>query len=50
LTLRKGRGLAFACSPLLVEQPGKLLHLTRWFESARESHHDPVWETGKGGA
>jgi hypothetical protein len=27
LTLRKGRGLAFARSPLFVEQPGKLLHL-----------------------
>jgi hypothetical protein len=23
--------------------------MTRWFESARESHHDPVWKTGKGG-
>ncbi len=21
--------------------------LTRWFESARESHHDPVWKSGK---
>jgi malonate-semialdehyde dehydrogenase (acetylating)/methylmalonate-semialdehyde dehydrogenase len=21
--------------------------LTRWFESASESHHDPVWKTGK---
>jgi malonate-semialdehyde dehydrogenase (acetylating) / methylmalonate-semialdehyde dehydrogenase len=24
--------------------------MTRWFASARESHHDPVWKTGKGGA
>ena len=23
--------------------------MTRWFESAAESHHDPVWKTGKGG-
>jgi malonate-semialdehyde dehydrogenase (acetylating)/methylmalonate-semialdehyde dehydrogenase len=22
--------------------------MTRWFESAAESHHDPVWKTGKG--
>ncbi len=22
--------------------------MTRWFESPRESHHDPVWKTGKG--
>jgi malonate-semialdehyde dehydrogenase (acetylating)/methylmalonate-semialdehyde dehydrogenase len=22
---------------------------TRWFESASESHHDPVWKTGKQG-
>jgi malonate-semialdehyde dehydrogenase (acetylating)/methylmalonate-semialdehyde dehydrogenase len=22
--------------------------MTRWFESARESHHDPVWRTGRG--
>ena len=21
--------------------------MTRWFESARESHHDPVWRSGK---
>jgi malonate-semialdehyde dehydrogenase (acetylating)/methylmalonate-semialdehyde dehydrogenase len=24
--------------------------MTRWFESAQESHHDPIWKTGKGGA
>jgi malonate-semialdehyde dehydrogenase (acetylating) / methylmalonate-semialdehyde dehydrogenase len=24
--------------------------MTRWFASARVSHHDPVWKTGKGGA
>lgn len=23
--------------------------MTRWFESAAESHHDPVWKTGKSG-
>jgi malonate-semialdehyde dehydrogenase (acetylating) / methylmalonate-semialdehyde dehydrogenase len=23
--------------------------MTRWFESAGESHHDPVWKSGKGG-
>jgi malonate-semialdehyde dehydrogenase (acetylating)/methylmalonate-semialdehyde dehydrogenase len=22
--------------------------MTRWFESPQESHHDPVWKTGKG--
>jgi malonate-semialdehyde dehydrogenase (acetylating) / methylmalonate-semialdehyde dehydrogenase len=22
--------------------------ITRWFESPKESHHDPVWKTGKG--
>ncbi|MGP0065830.1 MAG: CoA-acylating methylmalonate-semialdehyde dehydrogenase [Isosphaeraceae bacterium] len=22
--------------------------MTRWFESPRDSHHDPVWKTGKG--
>ena len=22
--------------------------MTRWFESPLESHHDPVWKTGKG--
>jgi malonate-semialdehyde dehydrogenase (acetylating) / methylmalonate-semialdehyde dehydrogenase len=21
--------------------------MTRWFESPKESHHDPVWKTGK---
>jgi malonate-semialdehyde dehydrogenase (acetylating) / methylmalonate-semialdehyde dehydrogenase len=21
--------------------------MTRWFESSRDSHHDPVWKTGK---
>jgi malonate-semialdehyde dehydrogenase (acetylating)/methylmalonate-semialdehyde dehydrogenase len=24
--------------------------MTRWFESARDSHNDPVWKAGKGGA
>jgi malonate-semialdehyde dehydrogenase (acetylating) / methylmalonate-semialdehyde dehydrogenase len=24
--------------------------MTRWFESAADSHADPVWQTGKGGA
>jgi malonate-semialdehyde dehydrogenase (acetylating)/methylmalonate-semialdehyde dehydrogenase len=24
--------------------------MTRWFASATDSHHDPVWKTGKGGA
>ena len=24
--------------------------MTRWFASAQESHQDPVWKTGKGGA
>jgi hypothetical protein len=23
--------------------------MTRWFQSAQESHHDPVWKTDKGG-
>jgi malonate-semialdehyde dehydrogenase (acetylating)/methylmalonate-semialdehyde dehydrogenase len=23
--------------------------MTRWFESAKDSHHDPVWQTGKAG-
>ena len=23
--------------------------MTRWFATATESHHDPVWKTGKGG-
>jgi malonate-semialdehyde dehydrogenase (acetylating)/methylmalonate-semialdehyde dehydrogenase len=22
--------------------------ITRWFESPQQSHHDPVWKTGKG--
>jgi malonate-semialdehyde dehydrogenase (acetylating)/methylmalonate-semialdehyde dehydrogenase len=24
--------------------------MTRWFESPRDSHHDPVWKTGKAGS
>jgi len=24
--------------------------MTRWFESAAEAHHDPVWKSGKGGS
>jgi malonate-semialdehyde dehydrogenase (acetylating)/methylmalonate-semialdehyde dehydrogenase len=26
------------------------LTMTRWFESAADSHHDPVWKSGRGGA
>ncbi len=22
--------------------------MTRWFETARDPHHDPVWKTGQG--
>ena len=24
--------------------------MTRWFESASDSHHDPVWKTGRSGS
>ena len=24
--------------------------MTRWFESARDAHHDPVWRTSRGGS
>jgi malonate-semialdehyde dehydrogenase (acetylating) / methylmalonate-semialdehyde dehydrogenase len=23
------------------------MNMSRWFESPQESHHDPVWKTGK---
>jgi hypothetical protein len=40
------------CIDMRPHDPGTrhVMTMTRWFESARESHHDPVWETGKGGA